>query len=533
MSHCFSRSVLFSALAVLAFSPGAVFAQRFDQGADGYVGPKRGGSSGGKYLGKFDTGPKFNPRIPPSGGGYRGETRSNPGITLDFGDIFRAIPSNPPSNRGSTRNNYNDRDYYYNEPHYTRPTQPAPVRPRPVAKVKANIEPPEKIVEPRGNTDPNFPNFELVDSESLKILGDLAEEKAHKSVDDVAGKLGMAAMDPAVEGKLNELRDKIDYGERITDEDIAELGNLVNMVDAAKFPPGFDGNDLTASLDDLIDASQANEYVKQLAVGNNDLPIGQPNGQVLILPALPDGEMMMLPDGGLLVGTGGEGEIGLADEDARDLLDINLGVGEPEPDSEANVAKRVKSGTYLMNKQENGATIKYVIANTNFSMEAGQTQVLQAGRTWVIKFDRGEGNGEAQYTLNDGTYLFGTANGGWELFKQAFSVTIDNADNDNPFYLNIDNEQEEVAARAKKTFDSAYPILVRFDRGSSDDKPQQKRITDKRANLVVAVNPKDGLWDLYPERNFEGIARRSDEKKNNLRQTLLREKLRLSMEKKN
>ena len=416
----------------------------------------------------------------------------------------------------------------YSQPGTTRNQSYITPRPAPV-KLQANAEPPEMINSALANAEPGFEGLEPIDAESHRIVGELVEEQANKSVDRLEEQLGDAANNPAVADKVQEMRDKIALGEMVSEQDIDELGQLLQQVDPAKFPPGFDPNNLTGPLNDIISMSEANELMKQQVFPDGGLLGGFPTGQVMTMPALPEDEMLLLPGGCMMVGTGGEGTMGIADYDARELLDINLGVGEPEPDSDCNVAKRVKSGVYLINPSDNAATINYVTANTNYSMQPGFTQMLPEGRNWEIQFNRGEGKGDADYALSDGTYTFGTADGGWELFKQSCSITIDNGDNDRPFYFNIDNDQEEVAARAKQTFSSEYPILVRFDRGSGGD-PAQKRITKKDASLVVAVNTSDGLWDLYPERNFEGIARKSNAKNSNVRQTLLREQLRLSME---
>ena len=86
-----------------------------------------------------------------------------------------------------------------------------------------------------------------------------------------------------------------------------------------------------------------------------------------------------------------------------------------------------------------------------------------------------------------------------------------------------------MAAGSSRLLESKYPILVRFDRGGGDQ-TVKKRVTQTNTALVVAVNPKDGLWDLYPERNFENVARKGNTQRSNLRQALMREKLRLALE---
>jgi hypothetical protein len=83
------------------------------------------------------------------------------------------------------------------------------------------------------------------------------------------------------------------------------------------------------------------------------------------------------------------------------------------------------------------------------------------------------------------------------LYRSSFGVTIDNQRGDAPFYYNVDNTQEEVAAGESKSHTSLYPLLVRFDRGDGGDEAQ-KKVVAKDRRLEVAVNPQDGFWDLYP-----------------------------------
>jgi hypothetical protein len=224
------------------------------------------------------------------------------------------------------------------------------------------------------------------------------------------------------------------------------------------------------------------------------VPIGDTN--VVTMPGMSPDDMVMLDDGSVVMGAGEGGQLEMTTVDAAELLDVPVGVGEPVPDSEASATQRVKSGTLLMNPETNGASVEYVIANRNYSMKPKFTQHLAPGRTWIIQFDRGENFGTAKYTLTAGTYLFGPSERGWDLHRRQFKVTIDNSNSADVFYYNVDNTQAEVAGGETAEHTSSYPILVRFDRGGEEG---QKLIVEKSARLQVAVNPDDGLWDLYPE----------------------------------
>ncbi|REK18413.1 MAG: hypothetical protein DWQ37_04055 [Planctomycetota bacterium] len=487
--------------------------------------PRQQTPSGGKYLGKVNIPqPKPFQYTPPQNNfGNSGNNFWRPSRP-QYNDYEYERPQRYQEPQRYYSND--NRNYSYSQPQSTPVTTPAP------AEVEKNAKPPEKIVEPKSNAAPAFALLDPIDADSYALVGEMVQEEAQISVDRLEEQLGEAAKEGPVAEKIMELREKIAAGEAITDQDMADLGNLVNAVDPAKFPPGFDVNRVDQAIKDIIRTSETNELYQQNAYPDDGLAAGLPSGPVLMMPALPEDEMLLMPGGGVIMGTGGEGQLEIAAEDASEILDISIGVGDPEPDSDANVAKRAKSGTYIMNPKDSPAEVSYVVSNHNYTIKPGYTQLLDSGETWVIRFDKGEGQGEAKYTLSDGTYVFGTSDDTWNLFKTSFSVTVDNGDNESPFFVNIDNTQEEVAAGAKRTFESEYPILVRFDRGSGGD-PAQKRITRKNADLVVAVNRTDGLWDLYPAENYQGVARKSGSKKNKIHQALLREKLRLSRQRGN
>ncbi len=180
-----------------------------------------------------------------------------------------------------------------------------------------------------------------------------------------------------------------------------------------------------------------------------------------------------------------------------ELLGIPLGVGEPIANTDSDIRKRVKDGVLIMNPKENATSIEYVLANQQYSIAPGYSQPLPSEKSWVIRFDRGQGQGEASYTLAAGTYTFESTAKGWDLFSRTFEVTIDNSGNDSPFNYVADNTAAEVAGGQRRTHSSKYPILIRFDRGNGG-KEVAKKVLDKKSSLQVGVSHGDGLWDLFP-----------------------------------
>jgi hypothetical protein len=62
------------------------------------------------------------------------------------------------------------------------------------------------------------------------------------------------------------------------------------------------------------------------------------------------------------------------------------------------------------------APLSYALNEYSYQIEPGDHQDLTTDRTWVIAFNRGGDFGDAEYTLESGTYTFGPSDHGWELF---------------------------------------------------------------------------------------------------------------------
>lgn len=422
---------------------------------------------------------------------------------------------------------------YYRVPSQPQPQyQPPPPRPQPAAKVVKNSKPPEKINANRDNKCPTDQGIDPVDSATRSLASQVVKQEGKEKLNGLKSKLGDAANDPAVAEQLKNIETKFANNQAVTDQEINDLVTAVNA--SGKLDPSVSSADLNTLVTGVQGLSEANKMLSQsLPLDPSAIP-SFPTGptKIVMMPGLPEDDMVMLPCGGIMMGTGGSGCICVSTVDGAELLDFPLGVGEPVADSDDNVAKRVKDGTLLLNPSENDATVNYVIANKNYSMDAGNSQRLSAGRKWVIRFDRGQDFGEARYTLADGTYVFVSSDRGWELRTQKFSVTIDNSESEEPFYYNVDNTQVKAAAGGTKTHSSPYPILVRFDRGGGGE-AAQKKILEKDERILVAVNPDDGLWDLYPAEADTQVAekpspQRKISKKQSKRTARLRELLELS-----
>jgi hypothetical protein len=231
---------------------------------------------------------------------------------------------------------------------------------------------------------------------------------------------------------------------------------------------------------------------------------GLPSGTIRVVtcPPLGAGQMLLLPGGDLLAGTGGMGDFGVERFDAAGLLGVPLGIGEPVPERSPHLPRAVDSGILIDNPSENGGPVNFVAANQSYRLRAGDRQHLTEGEV-VIQFARDQRNEQVRYTLTGGTYAFRAREEGWDLVRQPFRVTIDNRANQASFYYHLNGAEQQAAAGQLSAHRSEYPMTLRFDRGGGVE--ASKALGERETSLVVAVNPRDGLWDLYRAASFPQI----------------------------
>ncbi|HUE14442.1 MAG TPA: hypothetical protein VMR25_09785 [Planctomycetaceae bacterium] len=82
----------------------------------------------------------------------------------------------------------------------------------------------------------------------------------------------------------------------------------------------------------------------------------------------------------------------------------------------------------LLNPAETRQTVSYTLGASQDSLEPTQSMDYDGG-TQVITFDRGGNFGQAQYTLEPGTYKFVATNQGWDLNSVTQQASIDDTVN--------------------------------------------------------------------------------------------------------
>ena len=431
---------------------------------------------------------------------------NNPWAQLFGGGSSR---SDERSQSGSRRRWYDDgyRDDYYRESYPSQSTSRFPSSSSygtESTAVVPNELPPKKQVKLLPNSDPGVAKLEPINADTYRLAGDVVRETAAETLDRLVRDLGPAADDPLVQRRIEELAARIKSGRIVSDDDVSKLVQAAvasgKLRDASGNIPVATQDLLNESLDKLVGLSEALQILNRPFPQNGSVP-DMPSGTIYVVscPPLDDGQMLVLPDGNMLCGTGGAGEFDTFTTYASDLFGVQMGLGDALPDGILKPEDMLSSGVLVLNPADNTGSVSITYSGRSYTLKPGGEEFFtQADQT--ARFDRGKGKGQARYKLTDGTFVFTATDKGWELFKQTFSVTIDNTANESMFRYVVDDEQHQVPAGRTMSHESKYPLLVRFDRGRGGEASKDIILTD--ATLVVAVNPQDGLWDLYAAENF-------------------------------
>ncbi len=228
---------------------------------------------------------------------------------------------------------------------------------------------------------------------------------------------------------------------------------------------------------------------------------GIPTGLIWVLydPLLPAGTGLVVNTGLMVCGTGGKGEMHVAQVSAAEGLGLPVAPGDPVPEMEEAEAASLADSLIISVPKDAGASVNYVINGRHeYSVEPGYKQKLPAGQKWVIEFDRGNRQGTARFTLTRGYYEFRIVDNRWDLVKCNFEVTIDNRQGSQDFQYVVNNEVVTVKPGDTKTHSGPDPVIVKFDRGEGPENPARKNL-NKSGTYKVAVNTQTNYLDLFAE----------------------------------
>jgi hypothetical protein len=224
-----------------------------------------------------------------------------------------------------------------------------------------------------------------------------------------------------------------------------------------------------------------------------------PVGLIWIIydPSLAPGTGLLVNDVILVVGTGGRGQFRVGRQCAAAALGLPVAPGNPVPDIEEAEAAALTDAVVIRHLPTAGSEVNYVLnGRFPFAIQPGQQQKLPAGSSWRIEFDRGNSQGPARYTLEQGVYEFRVVSGRWDLVRLRFDITIDNREGTQDFQFVAAGEVVTVKAGETKNQTSSEPLIVKFDRGEGPDNAATKNL-NKSGTYKVAVNTQTNLLDLY------------------------------------
>ena len=347
--------------------------------------------------------------------------------------------------------------------------------------------------------------------EELTAAFGLIQGQQQEQLDQITNGLGPDMLaDPAVAAAVQNIQNAIDNGEPITDADIDDLINAVTIANANGVPitGGLDPLTAIAALGGIQALGDLQQQLGQIPIDGGAIPLPAGLVDVILDPFLPADFVAILPSGAILDGTGGVGDFAMGEGTLAEAMGLPPGVGEPAPASTADPGDRTTSGLLIMNPAVNAVGIEYVINDQNYSTPSGYNQTLSGSGNWLAQFNRGPGFGDAKYNLTEGTYYFSATERGWELYRRDFSVTISNAENPGSFQYVVDNTNANVSGGQSQTHTGKFPMVIKFDRGGGNQ-PAEKQVSDPtvgKAQLRVAINTADNLWDLYPAKNFAAVS---------------------------
>jgi hypothetical protein len=220
-------------------------------------------------------------------------------------------------------------------------------------------------------------------------------------------------------------------------------------------------------------------------------------GPILIVndPDLSAGITTQLGPDVVAIGTGGQGEFTVQTGSPTDLgyppIISNV---PPLPEAGAAAATQYSGHALVINPTTTGATISFLIDQTQYSLPAGQALPLSGQASWVISFDRSSGLGTASYTLAPGHYDFTESGGGWDLVQKTYKVVLDNSANPNDFSFVMEGQPGSVPAHQAVEISSKVPVVLTFDPGNGAE-PANKELVE--GSFTIGINPQTGLLDVF------------------------------------
>lgn len=448
---------------------------------------------------------------PPKGGGIG---RSGGGSGAAWGALGAAIAIDAARAAQQRRNsappqqNYPPQQHYSPQPQYVQPqpqyvpqAQPVVVTPAPAANPLPNVAPKPNVVKIKVPTQKSWLDSRLaeVSAREARSYSDELKRQAQKMFEDMLASLRKDGVDVAkLEPVVTTLNQQLNDNEslRQIEATLKVLSLEIQNLNRAEVTALYRRIILTIYIrDGFVVVVSANPRRRDGAI-----PIaGIPTGIIRIVydPAMPIGSGLLVDNTTVVAGTGGVGELRVAEASVAEALGLPVGVGDPVADLGESDVDAAATGTVIANRPDAGAEINYVLNNKYpYVIKPGTKQKLPANQNWLIEFDRGNMFGMARYTLLTGYYEFQVTANGWELVRKNFDITIDNTLGVQDFSYVQDNQVVTVKAGEVKKYEGSQPLVIKFDSGEGPEKALAKSF-NKSGTYKVAVDPDTNYLDLF------------------------------------
>jgi hypothetical protein len=345
---------------------------------------------------------------------------------------------------------------------------------------------------PKKNAPKTEANVASRGHNASKEEGDAATElvnnEAKDAATDIQSALGETVQDPAVAGLLKQAEQAAADGTPLPAGWQQQFENAVNSSTFGSATAGF-----AQKVQDFVNIQLANVV---LAAGCDPHCNCYPTGmcECIMMPCLPTDDFCWVRENCCMIGTGGEGHMGVVTCDANELIDEPMGAGEPVAETTLDFENAVDSGLLIINPEENDTDVSFTLEGKSYTLKPGYHQNFPEGDSWQVRFDKGGSQGDARYTVEPGTYVFTPEDGGWNLYRRTIEVSIEN-NSDSEFNYVAGDEQQSLKSGEGVEHSSAYPLFIRFDPGNGKD--SVKRFAEKKTELAVAIDPKKGQFDLF------------------------------------
>lgn len=336
----------------------------------------------------------------------------------------------------------------------------------------------------------NLPNADQLSNDDRQALRDAIANGDPNAVRDL---LGDAANSPAgadlidraaaiqtIDGIRNQLINDIFAA--------ADLANLMNAAQELDLPIA-DELGLLDLVGQLAVDQQLTDWLQDTDPGVGDVPFDADVPLVLV-PGLPDGLMMPLDSGAVMIGTGEPGDaILLGTGNPFEVAGLPVALPGAEP---ADPATGPIASGQIMLANPTAETVNYNLNQEPQQMSTDFEQTLDAGTSWLIEFDRGGDFGMARYTLIEGYYYFKITEQGWDLVRKTFKAKLDNSGNKFAFNYLIGDEQQTLNPGETHDLTGSLPPVLRFDNGNGQE--MQRRLDSGTYRVAIS---EDAQLDVY------------------------------------